>query len=79
MLLIQFCPTLCNPVDSSSSVHGILQARILEWAAIPFSRGFFPTPGLNLGLLHCWQILYHLSSEAGPFIWLVAAMWDLGP
>ena len=35
-------PTLCNPLDSSppgSSVHGILQARILEWVAIPFSRG----------------------------------------
>ena len=37
----QSCPTLCNPVDCSppgSSVHGILQARILEWVAIPFSR-----------------------------------------
>ena len=38
----QSCPTLCNPMDCSppgSSVHGILQARILEWGAIPFSRG----------------------------------------
>ena len=38
----QSCPTLCDPVDcspSGSSVHGILQARILEWVAIPFSRG----------------------------------------
>ena len=36
------CPTLCDPVDCSppgSSVHGILQARILEWVAISFSRG----------------------------------------
>ena len=36
------CPTLCNPVDCSppgSSIHGILQARILEWVAISFSRG----------------------------------------
>ena len=35
-------PTLCHPLDWSppdSSVHGILQARILEWAAVPFSRG----------------------------------------
>ena len=35
-------PTLCDPMDCSpagSSVHGILQARILEWVAIPFSRG----------------------------------------
>ena len=34
--------TLCDPMDCSppgSSVHGILQARILEWVAIPFSRG----------------------------------------
>ena len=38
----QSCPTLCDPVDCSplgSSVHGILQARILEWIAISFSRG----------------------------------------
>ena len=38
----QSCPTLCHPVDCSppgSSVHGILQARILEWVAISFSRG----------------------------------------
>ena len=36
------CPTLCDPMGCSppsSSVHGILQARILEWVAIPFSRG----------------------------------------
>ena len=38
----QSCPTLCDPVDYNppgSSVHGILQARILEWVAISFSRG----------------------------------------
>jgi len=38
---LQSCPTLCNPMDSSppgSSVSGILQARILEWVAISFSR-----------------------------------------
>ena len=36
------CPTLCNPTDYSlpgSSVHGIFQARVLEWVAIAFSRG----------------------------------------
>ena len=45
MLVAQSCPTLCNPMDYSppgSSVHGILQARILEWVAIPFSRGSSP-------------------------------------
>ena len=36
----QLCPTLCIPIDlSGSSVHGILQGRILELVAIPFSRG----------------------------------------
>ena len=41
-LITQSCPILCNPTDCSlpgSSVHGILQARILEWVAFPFSRG----------------------------------------
>ena len=41
-LVAQFCPTLCNPMDYSllgSSVHRILWARVLEWVAIPFSRG----------------------------------------
>ena len=41
-LVTQSCPTLCNPMDSSppgSSVHGILQAKILEWVAFLFSRG----------------------------------------
>ena len=36
----QSCPTLCDPVDYT--VHGILQARILDWVAISFSRGFSP-------------------------------------
>ena len=38
----QSCPTLCYPMDYSlpgSSLHGILQARVLEWVAISFSRG----------------------------------------
>ena len=37
MKVTQSCPTLCNPMDYT--VHGILQARILEWVAFPFSRG----------------------------------------
>ena len=140
VLVVQLCPTLCDSMDcslSGSSVHGIVQARILEWVAIPFSRGcsqprdqtwvsciagrfftiytqthtyiyilfwilfhyesescsvvsnflwphglyrpwnspgqntkmgscsllqgIFPTQGLNPGLPHCRQILYHLS------------------
>ena len=41
-LVTQSCPALCNPMDCSppgSPVHGILQARILEWVAISFSTG----------------------------------------
>ena len=38
VLVVQLCLTLCDPTDHSS-VHGILQARIVEWVAIPFSRG----------------------------------------
>ena len=44
VLVAQSCLTLCNPMDCSSSgysVHGILQTRIMEWVAIPFSRGSF--------------------------------------
>ena len=39
---LQLCPTLCDPMDCSppgASVYGILQARILEWVAMPSSRG----------------------------------------
>ena len=42
MLVTQLCPALCHPMDCSppgSCVHGILQARMLEWVAISFSRG----------------------------------------
>ena len=48
--VVQSCPTLCDPMDYSP---WILQARILEWVAFPFSRGLFPTQGWNPGLPHC--------------------------
>ena len=41
MLVTQLCPTLCDPMNYSlpvSSISGILQARILEWVAIPFAE-----------------------------------------
>ena len=40
---LQSCPTVCDPMDCSppgSSVHGIFQARVLEWVAIAFSDGY---------------------------------------
>ena len=66
----QSCPTLCDPMGYT--VHGILQARILQWVAVPFSRGsslfqgIFPTQGLNPGLLHCGWIFYQLSHKGSP-------------
>ena len=45
----QSCPTLCDPMDGSlpgSVIHGIFQARILEWAAISFARDL-PNPGIE--------------------------------
>ena len=53
VLVLQSCLTLCNPMDhspSGCSVHGILQARILEWVAIPFSRDL--PNSWNPGLSH---------------------------
>ena len=49
MSVAQLCPTLCDPTDSSLpglSVHRILQARILEWVAIP-PPGDLPHPGME--------------------------------
>ena len=70
-LVAQSCQTLCDPMDRSlpdSSVHGSLQARILEWVAMPSSRGIFPTQGTNPGLLHGRWILYPLSHQGSPRI-----------
>ena len=58
--LLHLCPNLCDHMDcslSDSSVHGILQARILGWGAISSSKGIFPTEGSNpcLLCLLCWQ------------------------
>ena len=63
--LLQLCLTLCDPLDCSlpgSSVHGILQARTLEWVAVPSSRGFSqPGDGTHVSYVYCIsrQVLYH--------------------
>ena len=66
----QSCLTLCHPTDCSppgSSVHGILQARVLEWVTIIFSRASsWPRDGTQVSGLHCRQILYHLSHQGSP-------------
>ena len=50
MKVTQLCLTFCDPMDYT--VHGILQARILQWVSCFLLQGIFPTQGLNLGLLH---------------------------
>ena len=58
----------CSVASDSLWPHGILQARILEWVAFPFSRGIFLTQGSNPGLPHCQWILYQLSHQGNPRI-----------
>ena len=63
VIVSQLCLTFCDPMDcspSGSSVHGILQASILEWVAISIP-GIFLTQRSNPVLPHCGQILYHLN------------------
>ena len=62
----QLYPTLCDPLDYNlpgSSLHGIVQARVLEWIAIPFSRGSAQPRDRIQDLLHCRQILYCLGHK----------------
>ena len=75
----QSCLTLCDPMDCSppgSSVHGILRVRILEWVAIPFSRGSSRPQGSNPGLPYCRRNLYHLSHQGIPTGSFLAAAPD---
>ena len=66
---LQLYQTLFDPMDCSPpgfSVHGILQARILEWVAMPSSwQSSWPRDQTSLlHLLHCWQILYRWVTSA---------------
>ena len=69
---LQSCLTLCNPMNHSllgSSVHGILQSRILEWVAMSFSRGSSrPRDQTLISFVSCigrW-VLYHLRHLGSP-------------
>ena len=72
--LILLCSTLCNSMDWSlpgSPVHGILQARILEWVAMPSSKGSC-WPGVRpclMHLLHCRWIIYCWPTEEALTEW----------
>ena len=70
---LQLCPTLCNPMNYSppgSSIHGILQARILEWVAMPSSRGSSqPRDQTHVSYISCigrW-VLYHWHCLGSPY------------
>ena len=68
VLVAHSCPTLWDPMDCSppgSSVHGF--PRPEYWGGLPLpSLGDLPNPGIEPGLLHCRQILYHLSHQKRP-------------
>ena len=70
--VLQSCPTLCNPMDCvppGSSAHGILQARILEWVAMPSSRGLSqPRDQTHVSYVFCIgrQVLYHYRHLRSP-------------
>ena len=64
--LLQLCQlfvTLWTLAHQAPLFMEILQARILEWVAIPSSRGSSQPRDSNPGLLHCRQPLYHLSPQ----------------
>ena len=70
-LVTQLCPTLGDPMDCSppgSSVHGIFQARILEWMAIPFSRGSSWPRGRAHVSRTGRQILYYCTTWEAPYV-----------
>ena len=78
LLVAQLCLTLCDPIDCNlpgSSVHGILQGRIQEWAAIPFSRGSSRPRDWTWVSCICRQILYHVSYRGSPDLSEQETIW----
>ena len=74
-LVVQSCPTFCNPSDCSppgSFVHGDSPGKNIGVGCHVLLQGISPTQGLNTGLLHHRQILCHLSHQGSPRIleWL---------
>ena len=68
VLVTQSCPTLCDPMNckpSGSSAHGI-PGKNTGVGCHFLLQGIFLTQGPNLSLLHCRQILYHLSHKGNP-------------
>ena len=68
VLVTKLCPTLCDPMDCSlpgSSVHGIFQARVLEWVAISFSRASsWPRDRTCIACIGRWTLYHWATKEA---------------
>ena len=87
-LVIQLCLTLCETMDFSlpgSFVHGILQARLLEWVAVPFSIGSsWPRDWTQVSCF--WRRFFTVWSQGNSWFWLnsicflmLLSMWVLMP
>ena len=78
-LVAKSCPTLCDPMDCSPldpSVHGISQARVLEWVAIFLLQGIFSTQGSNQHLL-LWEVSSLPLSQLGSKFVHISSSWRL--
>ena len=78
-------PTICNPIDRNlpgSSVHGILQARILEWIVMPFSRGSsWPSDWTHISYISCIsrRVLYHSYHLSACILSNYGLLWIYAP
>ena len=86
VLVAQSCPTLCDPMDCSpqgSSVHGILQARILQWVAISFSRASSQPRDWTWVTCTAGRFFTIWAQQIGSFIWTIISLsccnqlWEL--
>ena len=75
LCMLQSCLTLCNPMDCSlpaSSVHGILQARILEWVAMPSSRGSsWPRDQTHVSCVSCIAGRFFTTEPLGSPLFII--------
>ena len=73
MLVAQSCPTSCDPMDwdlPGSSIHGILQSRILEWVAISFSRRSSRARDWTCGSCIAGRLFIMLATREAQVCWL---------
>ena len=79
-LVVQSCPTLCDPMGGSlpgSSVHGDSPGKNSEVGCHALLQGIFSTQGLKPDLPPCRQMLYHLMHQGSPEVRLELSKWQL--